>query len=189
MDDSASAVSIQLLLRRILVVGLLVGVADYAIGFGLFVATLGAPILRVLQHPASGLLGADAYRGGLTTAALGIFLHFAIAIVWAGLFATVYRASRVLREATTHNLHAFGVATLAGVGVWLVMNNVVLALGRGRPYSTDSWLFWTILLLHIPFVGVPLVWGTRRYAPLVADAQLDRAARTGAPPNRRCSWR
>jgi hypothetical protein len=67
------------------------------------------------------------------------------------------------------------VAALAGIGVWLVMNNIVLTFSRGRPYSIDSWLFWAILLLHVPFVGVPLVWGTRRFAPLAASNAVAQA--------------
>lgn len=153
-------------LRCVLLVGLLVGIADYAIGFGVFVFTLGAPVMRVLQHPASGLLGRAAYQGGAGTAILGTSLHFVIAVGWAAIFAGVYRASPALRASTAHTRGAISVGAVTGVVVWVVMNNVVLALSRGRPYPLDSGLFWTILALHIPFVGVPLVWGTRRWAPV-----------------------
>ena len=43
--------------RCVLLTGVLVGVADYAIGFGIFAALFGRPLLGVFQAPAAGLLG------------------------------------------------------------------------------------------------------------------------------------
>jgi hypothetical protein len=44
------------------------------------------------------------------------------------------------------------------------MNSVVLPLSQTRPYAISSGLFWVILAGHIPFVGLPLVWGVRRFS-------------------------
>jgi hypothetical protein len=151
--------------RAILLTGLLVGLADYLIGFGVFVLWLGRPVLGVFQHPAAGLLGPAAYRGGLDTAALGTALHFAIAFGWAAAFALLYRVSPALRRAAAAPFGLGLTATIAGIIIWLAMNNVVIALSQIRPYTLSSALFWIVLIGHIPFVGLPLVWAIRRYAP------------------------
>ncbi|HEX7121612.1 MAG TPA: hypothetical protein VF178_04510 [Gemmatimonadaceae bacterium] len=60
-------------------------------------------------------------------------------------------------------------APAAGVLVWLVMNNVIAPLGRGRPEPVGTPAFWAVLVGHVFFVGLPLVWGTRHFAPAVTD--------------------
>jgi hypothetical protein len=137
-------------IRCVLWTGLLVGAADYAIGFGVFAAALGTPPLGILQHPAGGVLGPAAYRGGLLTAALGVALHFAIALIWSVIYAAAYRALPALRHVTRTTAGLLVAAAVAGVTVWLVMNSVVLPLSRTRPYPLSGWLFWVILAGHIP---------------------------------------
>ena len=144
--------------------GLLVGAADYAIGFGIFAAALGTPPLGILQHPASGILGPAAYRGGIRTAALGIALHFAIALIWSVIYTAAYGALPALRRFTRTTAGLLAASVMAGVTVWRVMNSIVLPLSRTRPYPMSSGLFWVILAGHIPFVGLPLVWGVRRFS-------------------------
>jgi uncharacterized membrane protein YjfL (UPF0719 family) len=154
---------------------LLVGVADYAIGFGVFVAALGAPPLRILQHPASGILGRAAYEGGIRTAALGIALHFLIALIWSVIYISVYQRLPALRRFTRSTAGLLAAAAVAGVIVWLVMNNIVLPLSHTRPYSVWSGLFWVILAGHIPFVGLPLAWSVRRFSPMTNDTSVEKS--------------
>src|SRR5215207_2605531 len=108
--------------RCVLWTGLLVGAADYAIGFGVFAAALGTPPLGILQHPASGVLGPAAYRGGISTAALGVALHLAIALIWSLTYAAAYRALPALRRLTRTTAGLLAAAAVAGVIVWLIMN-------------------------------------------------------------------
>lgn len=152
--------------RCVLLVGLLVGIADYGVGFGVFVAGLGRPVLAILQHPAAGLLGPDAYRGGIRTAGLGTALHFCFAIGWAAIFVWCYRTSGRLRSAVATTGGLLLISVLAGIFVWLCMNYIVIAASRIRPYSARGGLFWAVLIAHIPFVGLPLVWGARRFVPI-----------------------
>src|ERR1051326_719296 len=49
------------------------------------------PPPRIFQAVASGLLGPKSFQGGGKTAALGLFLHFLIAFIWAVIY---YLASR-----------------------------------------------------------------------------------------------
>ena len=151
-------------IRCVLWTGLLVGAADYAIGFGVFTLALGTAPIRILQHPASGVLGPAAYQGGIPTVALGIALHFAIALVWSVIYTAAYGALPALRRFTRTTAGLLAASVVAGVTVWLVMNSIVLPLSRTRPYSMNSVLFWVLLAGHIPFVGLPLVWGVRRFS-------------------------
>src|SRR5450432_2197772 len=85
-------------LHAILIGGAIAGTLDitYAIGFS---ALRGVPPIRILQSVASGLLGAPAFNGGLPTAALGLALHFFIALSAAAIF---YLASRKIPALIRH---------------------------------------------------------------------------------------
>ena len=53
----------------------------------------GMKPIQVLQYMASGLLGVASFEGGLKTAALGVVLHYLIALAVAAIY---YGASRKL---------------------------------------------------------------------------------------------
>ncbi len=77
-------------------VGLAAGVldsVDAVVAFGF----KGMNPIQVLQYVASGLLGANSFRGGLATAALGTGLHFLIAFVVAAVY---YAASLKFQPST-----------------------------------------------------------------------------------------
>src|SRR5262245_1597758 len=81
----ARRVPARALAVALLVGGLLAGVGDIAFALS-FAAYRGTPPVRLLQTVASGLLGTDAYAGGVPAAALGLALHFGLSLLWAGLF-------------------------------------------------------------------------------------------------------
>ena len=70
----------------VILTGLLVGVADCAIGFGSMIAFLRRPALGALQAPAAGVLASSAFRGGIATS-------------WAATFALLYRGVPAIRAA------------------------------------------------------------------------------------------
>jgi hypothetical protein len=154
-------------LGRALAVGALaVGVLD-GLDVVLFFGLRGVPPLRIGQSIAAGLLGRAAFAGGVGTALLGAVLHFAIATVVVGVYLA---ASRIIPTLARRPL-LWG--PLYGLGVWVVMNYVVLPLSAassGGPRSTAVVL--NGLLIHVVGVGLP--------AALVARAATGPAA-TGAP--------
>jgi len=83
-------------LQAILWGGLMAGTLDAVDGVIAF-GTQGLNPIQVLQYIASGALGQAAFRGGLSTAALGALLHFIIAWVAAGVFVFASRWMAVLR--------------------------------------------------------------------------------------------
>jgi uncharacterized membrane protein YagU involved in acid resistance len=146
--------------RAILWGGLIAGTLDitYAIVFS-YLRSGTSPAV-ILQSVASGLLGADSFKGGSATAALGLFLHFLIAYIWAAVY---YFASRkldvLIRAAVVCGL-------LYGVGIYVVMNYVVIPLSAVPPRTGPRPLlvFVTGLLVHMFFIGLPIALAARRYS-------------------------
>lgn len=140
----------------ILVGGAIAGAIDitYAIVFSGF---RGVPASRILQSVASGLLGAASYRGGAPAAALGLFLHFVIAFMWAAIFYLASRWSAVLIR------HAVVSGILFGAFIYAAMNFVVLPLSAfpGR-FTFVPLVVTTGVLVHMFGIGLPIALATRR---------------------------
>jgi hypothetical protein len=143
--------------RPVLAGGLLAGALDISAAIVIY-APRGVPPGRVLQSVASGLLGASAFRGGPATAALGLLLHFSIATVVAAVY---YAASRKLAVLTRR---PFLCGTLYGIGVYAVMNFLVVPLSAAprRPFAPG--MAALMVAVHIACVGVPVALAVRRYA-------------------------
>jgi hypothetical protein len=132
---------------------LLYGTLTVAVLDGLYVVTIfavrGVPPGRVFQGVAAGLLGREAFQGGVTTAVLGILLHFFIAFVVVTTYFVVSRRVTMLRQ----RVALYG--PLYGVFVYAFMNLVVLPLsaaGGGR----TTWPFVLGgLAIHAFGVGLP----------------------------------
>jgi uncharacterized membrane protein YagU involved in acid resistance len=119
----------------------------------------GVSPLRIFQAIASGLLGANSYRGGIPAAALGILLHFVIAFVAAAVYYAMSRKVRFLaRQAITGGL-------LYGIAVYFFMNLVVLPLSA-IPFKVSFRhdLLLTGLIVHMLCVGLPIALIVRRYS-------------------------
>jgi hypothetical protein len=129
--------------------GVLCGVMDISAAFITWVPQ-GVPARIILQGIASGLLGTPAFRGGCATAALGLGIHFFIAIVAAAVF---YAASRKLPW-LVHRPYIAGI--LYGIAVYVVMYWIVQPLSRfhrGR-FSVAHTI--VAVLTHIVCVGLPI---------------------------------
>lgn len=141
-------------LDAIAVGGLLAGTLDILAAFAMSWPRVGPA--RVLQSIASGLLGRAAYQGGARTAALGLLLHFVIAL---GAAAVYYAASRQWPVLWRRPV-ACGLAY--GVVVYLVMNLVVVPLSqigfRLPPWQTVALL----VVIHMVCVGLPIALATAR---------------------------
>jgi hypothetical protein len=108
---------------------------------------------------AGGLLGREAFHGGIGTYILGVFLHFFIA--WSAA-AVYYAASRKLRFMTEHPLVC---GLFFGAAVEDVMRLVVLplsALHSKGPYKLHDLILG--LLVHMVVVGLPISFSVRRFA-------------------------
>ena len=137
--------------RTIITAGLIAGLLD-GLDAALIITVLnGVSAVRVFQFIASGLLGVQSFRGGLATAALGVFLHFTIAI---GAAATFYLASLKLPFLARKPL-LWG--PLYGIAVFLFMHYLVVPLSATpKPGSTSAADYVNLIFSHVFFVGIPI---------------------------------
>src|SRR5882672_4391398 len=108
---------------------------------------------------AAGLLGRQAFHGGIATYILGVLLHFFIAFSFAAFY---YAASRRLGFLAEHPLVC---GLFYGAGIETVMNLVVLplsALHARGPYELHDLILG--LLVHMVVVGLPISFSIRRFA-------------------------
>ena len=144
-------------LRAVLVGGSIAGTLDILFAIS-FAGYNGAPPARLLQTVASGLLGNEAFSGGIPTAALGLLLHFGMSYLWAGIFlVAARRLPRLVRQPMLSGI-------LFGVVVFLTMRLVVLPLSAFPYPVTFKPLATTLdLLSHTFLFGVPIALATRRF--------------------------
>ena len=119
------------------------------------------PPTRIFQSVASGLLGPKSFQGGAKTAALGLFLHFLIAFIWAVIY---FVASRRILFLTQRPVIA---GLLYGEFVWLIMNCVVVPLSAIHrwPPRFDAASVITGPIGHMFLVGLPIALAVKRWAP------------------------
>ena len=143
-------------MRAIIYGGLVVGVLDALDAIMFFGLRSGATPLRIFQSIASGWLGRASYQGGMRTAALGVFFHFAIAFA---IVAVYYVASRRLPVLTGHPV-------ICGIGygivVYAVMNLVVVPLSNAGTSPFVLPVFLNGIAIHMVGVGLPSAWFASR---------------------------
>jgi uncharacterized membrane protein YagU involved in acid resistance len=152
-------------LRTILTAGLIAGVLDIGYVFLVYGIWRGANSLKILQGIAGALIGREAAtEGGLATAALGLAIHFCIAL---GVTAVFYALSRKLRFLVERPWVA---GPLFGAAVWLVMQLVVLPLTAAPPKSFPPPQWWVVFIAHLVCVGLPIAVVVRRMEARPATA-------------------
>jgi hypothetical protein len=136
--------------------GLVTGVVDGLFSSVLAAGFYGSTVARLFQGVASTLLGPAAYEGGSRTAAIGVLMHFGVALGWSSVFVLLLDRSSWIRRKLASRFGVLKVAAWYGPFIWLVMSSLVIPILLHRPPSfTARW--WVQLLGHIPFVGVPIV--------------------------------
>ena len=128
--------------------GLAAGIGDSLLALGMYPVSL----VVIYQSVASGLLGREAFRGGLATAALGMLLHFFIATTAAAVYVL---ASSKLKPLLTH---AVPCGLAFGVAVYFFMKQVVVPLSAARPGP----FAWAGMIGHALLVGLPIALIVRR---------------------------
>jgi hypothetical protein len=146
-------------LDTILYGGLTVGLLD-ACDATVFFGALGARPDRIAQHVASGLLGPASFDGGAATIALGVVLHFTVAICIA---TTFYLVSLRIPALVSHPV----IGGLGfGVAAYFVMGHVVVPLSRVR-MSTSGFSFPVFVngvVGHAVLIGLPIALFAARSA-------------------------
>jgi len=132
------------------------GILDISDAF-IFYGLRGIAPVRILHSIASGVLGRPAYSMGYRSAALGMAFHFFIALCAASVFLI---ASRKLPLGG----HPLLFGTLYGIGLYCVMNYVVLPLTNVVPRPKFMLIpFINGVAALIFCIGIPLAFIARRH--------------------------
>jgi hypothetical protein len=141
---------------RLIRAGVLTGVIDGLFSSVLSVAFYGSTVTRLFQGVAATLVGPDAFKGGTTTALVGVLMHFGVAFGWSAVFWLLVSRSSGIRRTLASPSGVIRVAAVYGPFIWLVMSLAVIPLLLHRPPAiTIRW--WVQLIGHFPFVGLPIV--------------------------------
>jgi len=146
-------------LLTILWIGLFAGTLDIADNL-IFNQLRGITPKIVFQYIASGLIGMQAFRGGLPSVALGVAIHYTIALIWTGVFYAASCRFAILNRRPVLSGLVYGGA------IYLFMNFIVLPLsGVPHPRSAvtiASRVNGVLALLF--FIGLPISLLMRRYS-------------------------
>jgi uncharacterized membrane protein YagU involved in acid resistance len=104
-------------------IGLIAGTLDISENL-IFNAFRHITPVQIFQYIASGLTGVWAFRAGATSVALGVAIHYTIALAWTALYFVAAGRWRILVQ------RPVVCGLLYGVLVYAVMNFVVLPLTR-----------------------------------------------------------
>ena len=141
-------------IATIVFAGLVCGTLDITAAFVTW-APQGISPARILKGIASGLLGPSAFKSGTGIAALGLALHFLIALSAASVF---YAASRKLPIMIRRPILS---GVLYGVAVYVVMYWIVVPLSRFHPgHSLKTSII--AIVTHMICVGLPISLVVRR---------------------------
>jgi hypothetical protein len=134
--------------RLLLIGGFVVGALD-AVDAVVFFGLRGVAPARIFQGIAAGLLGRPAFQGGQGVVALGVALHFLIALL---IVITCYLMSGGLRILIDR---PWICGPVFGLGAYGVMNYVVIPLSATRAGAFAWPVFLNGIGIHMAGIGVP----------------------------------
>ena len=114
------------------------------------------PAERIFQSVAAGLLGDASFQEGTATAALGVALHYLIAVSMSVVYYVAARRWALLRQRPL----------LCGAGygllLYMIMNYVVVPLSAAGPGSKDPLWITLSIAVHVLLIGIPISLFARR---------------------------
>ena len=155
--------------RAIVAGGLAAALLDAADALVAYKLAFGMSPLVIYQFVASGLLGKAAYTGGAGSAFLGLGVHCLVAFTSATVFVLASERFPGLRRG------AVGWGLAFGVGVFAVMNFLVIPLSRIGASVPSFPVVANGLLAHAFLVGLPIALAARRFLGNPAPAAMARA--------------
>ena len=143
--------------KTILWSGLVAGILDAIAGVIVYFIFFNLTPLQVLQFIATGIHGPEAMNGGIPMIIAGTIYHFIIAYGFAIIYFFIYPKLSFLRK----NISLMGL--LFGLGIWLVMNLIVLPQSNIPKSSFDINLAIVGIIWHMVLVGLPIALITSLY--------------------------
>ena len=150
--------------------GITAGTLDIVYACLFWALRAGVSAERILQSVAAGLLGPASFQGGGRTAALGLALHYLIALSMSLVYYLVARRQPLLWQRPVLSGAAYGMLLYA------IMNYVVVPLSAAGAGSKDPlWIILTIAV-HAVLIGIPIaLFAARSLTP----------EKLASPPGRR----
>jgi hypothetical protein len=138
--------------------GLVAGALDITYACVYWAIKAAVPARRIFQSVAAGVLGREAsVQGGNATAALGLALHFFIALTMAAVYFLVARRWPLLWR------RAWLLGAIYGLWLYIAMTYIVVPLSRAGGGGGSNDPLWVTLsvIVHVVFIGVPCALGAR----------------------------
>ena len=149
-------------LFTILIAGQVAGLFDITYAFLFFGLRFHVSPTRILQSVAQGALGQSSFQGSWKTALLGLFFHFLIATIIAGIY---YFASLAIRFM---NNHAVISGLLYGLCVYLVMYGIVRRYSavhaQAYPWQSPWGVLIPNILIHMLGIGLTIALIVRKFS-------------------------
>ncbi|HMH68674.1 MAG TPA: hypothetical protein VK519_12235 [Pinirhizobacter sp.] len=113
--------------------------------------SFGVTPIQVFQSIASGIEGRPAFEGGMGSAVFGAVLHWAISLVFAGVWVAAAQRSATLSR------HFVPWGIVYGLVAYVVMNWIVLPLSAA-PFQTTHvpWRMAMSISFHLFLFGLPI---------------------------------
>ncbi len=148
-------------LRLVLAGGLVAGTLDILYACAFWALKAQVPPTRILQSIAAGLLGKASFEGGIGTAALGLALHFFIALMMSAAYYMLARTWPLLRQ------RPWVCGAIYGLVLYGLMTYVVVPLSAAGPGPKDPLWIALSILAHTLLVGIPIALFVRRALPAI----------------------
>jgi hypothetical protein len=159
-------------IKPILYAGAIVGALDITAACIEAGVKFGVTPVHVLQSVAGGFLGRGSYNGGFATAAIGIAMHFTMALIVATVFYALTRWFFTLPQKLSG---VVVVGLLYGLAVFAVNNfgtapflSWVRSLYLHTPGVFKPPMGWSQLVIHLFCVGLPPALVMHRYSKTVS---------------------
>lgn len=142
----------------VLRIGLLIGLMDgLAAALNAYISS-GVMPDRVFRFIASGVFGAEAFKGTGAMIVWGVTFHFLIALSWTALYFFMNAKFDWIRQ---HHLVS---GVLYGVFIWAVMAYLVLPLSHTPALAKSLSGALIMIGIHIFVIGVPMSYMLSRYS-------------------------
>jgi hypothetical protein len=141
-------------------IGLVAGTLDITENI-IFNHFRGVTMKMIFQYIASGLIGMKSFSLGAVSVALGVAIHYAIAMTWTVVFYFLSRKPRILMR------YAAICGIVYGGAVYVIMNFVVLPL-TAVPHAPGAMTVASRVsgvLALLVCIGLTIALLTRKYAP------------------------
>jgi uncharacterized membrane protein YagU involved in acid resistance len=112
---------------------------------------------QVMQWIASGVYGPAAFAGGTPMIIAGILFHFAIAFILAIMYFFAFPEIRFLNNRPILS------GLIFGLGIFLVMNLLVIPASNIQPSPFDLGLALVSVIWHMALVGLPIALITKKH--------------------------